>query len=172
MSPSGEPGSGAASGSAAPEPAPLRPTLTPAVEWVAYAGMLPFLLALVAVAMAPGLEQRELGQRLALGYGAAILSFIGAVHWGLALGGRWSWSVSVILGAILPAVAATLALLAGGRRGLGLLIVAFGLFWLYEHHWRAAQLPADYLALRRNLTLLVCTSLVLILFAAERAGLG
>ncbi len=130
------------------------------------------MLALALVALAPQIEQREWGQRLALSYGAAILSFVGAVHWGLSVAGRWRWTLVGIGGAIAPAVVATIGAVVGGARGIGVLVIGFGLFWLYEHRQRGADLPADYLALRRNLTLLVCGLLVLTMWVSERAGLA
>jgi hypothetical protein len=45
------------------------------------------------------------------------------------------------------------------------------LFWLYEHHQVRDRLPADYLRMRRNLTLVVCGTLALTMFASETAGL-
>ena len=76
--------------------------VSPLAEAAGYAGLLPFLGALLGVGLLPTFEQRDLAQRLALGYGASILSFVGAVHWGLALAGRWTWSPTVVGGAILP----------------------------------------------------------------------
>ena len=148
-----------------------RGGLTPLAEAIGYAGLLPFLAALLGVGLAPAIEQRDFAQRLGLGYGAAILAFVGAVHWGLALAGRWAWSAGVVAGSILPAVIATAALLLGGQRGLGLLVVGFGLFWVYEHRRLGAALPPDYLALRRNLSVAVCVLLALTMMLSEHAGL-
>jgi len=148
-----------------------RRGVSPLAEAVGYAGLAPFLAALIGVGLLPDIEQRDLAQRLALGYGASILSFVGAVHWGLAVAGRWGWSPTVIGGAILPAVVATAALLVGGQRGLGLLVIGFGLFWVYEHRRHGDALPPDYLSLRRNLSLAVCSLLSLTMILSESAGL-
>ncbi len=145
--------------------------VSPLAEAVGYAGLLPMLAALLGIGLLPSLEHRDLAQRLALGYGATILSFVGAVHWGLAVAGRWRWSGGVISGAILPAVVATLALLIGGQRGLGLLVIGFGLFWVYEHRRHGDALPPGYLALRRSLTLAVCALLSLAMILSDSAGL-
>ncbi|NBR16935.1 MAG: DUF3429 family protein [Gammaproteobacteria bacterium] len=90
----------------------------------------------------------------------------------LALAGRWQWSLSTIVGSTLPSVVGALAVLLGGERGLALLIAGFGLFWLFEHRTHAEHLPGDYLALRRALTLGVCTLLVLVAFASAEATAG
>lgn len=148
-----------------------RGGLSPLAEWIGYAGLLPFLAAMLGVGLAPDLEQRDLAQRLGIGYGAAILSFVGAVHWGLAVAGRWRWSTGIALGSIAPSVVATVAALLGGQRGLGLLVVGFGIFWVYEHRRLGEALPADYLALRRNLSVAVCAMLALTMILSERAGL-
>ena len=149
-----------------------RDGLAPLASSIGYAGLAPFLAALLGVGLAPTPELRELAQRLAIGYGAAILSFVGAVHWGLALAGRWQWSPLVAFGSILPSVVATAAVLFGGQRGLGLLVVGFGLFWIYEHRRLGAALPPDYLALRRSLSLAVCSLLALTMILSDRVGLG
>lgn len=146
-------------------------SVSPAAAWSGYAGLLPFVACLLLLLVAPQQEWRELAQRAALAYGAVILSFVGALHWGLALAGRLPADARRIGVAVLPAVVATAALLLEGARGTGLLIAGFGLFWLYEHRQCSGQLPEDYLALRRTLSLAVCALLTLILFAADAAGL-
>jgi len=74
-------------------------------------------------------------------------------------------------GALLPAPVAAAAVALGGERGLALLVVGSGGFWLYEHRAVGALLPPAYLALRRHLTLAVCILLALIMFASDAAGL-
>ncbi len=145
--------------------------VSPLVELVGLAGLLPFLAALLGVGLAASIETRDLAQRLALSYGSTILAFVGAVHWGLAVAGRWTWTPGVVAGSILPAMVGTVATLLGGQRGLGLLVVGFGLFWVYEHRRRGDELPGDYLSLRRNLSLAVCVLLALTTILSESAGL-
>ncbi|MGB6603597.1 MAG: hypothetical protein WBE65_04820, partial [Steroidobacteraceae bacterium] len=64
------------------------------------------------------------------------------------------------------------AVLAGGQRGLALLVVGFGLFWLYEHRALGALLPPPYLSLRRNLSLAICMLLALTMIASDAAALS
>ena len=54
-----------------------------AVAWLGYGGLLPFVMltALLAVDVDGGAFFRE----ALIGYGAVILSFVGALHWGFAM---------------------------------------------------------------------------------------
>ena len=86
-------------------------------------------------------------------YGAVILSFVGAVHWGLAMRGdrdpRWFiWSVMPAIYAWLP----TLVL----DPGLTLLALVPGFYlswWVDYRAWRDGLLPGWYMQLRHILTL-------------------
>ena len=145
--------------------------LNTTAEIVSYAGVVPFVLCLLGVALLPSYGQRELAQRIAIAYGAVVLAFIGAVHWGLALAGRMTWRPVRVAGSIVPAPLGVAGILLGGQRGLALLVVGFGVFWLYEHRSVGAELPAAYLSLRRNLSLVVCTLLALTMILSDSAGL-
>lgn len=140
--------------------------LAPVARAAGLLGLLPFGAAAACVAFAPDPAWRASGLRLALGWGTAILAFVAAVHWGLALAGRWRWDIATVAGSVLPSVVGAAAVLQGGTRGIALLVAGFGLFWLYERRRCGADLPADYLALRRDLTLGVVVLLTLTAFAA------
>jgi Protein of unknown function (DUF3429) len=146
--------------------------LNTTAEIVSYAGVAPFVLCLLGIALLPDYEGRELAQRIAISYGAVVLAFIGAVHWGLALAGRMSWRTARVGGAIVPALLGATATVLGGQRGLALLVVGFGVFWLYEHRVLGNELLAAYLSLRRNLTLAVCAVLAVTLILSDKAGLA
>src|SRR5205823_14162374 len=120
--------------------------------------------AVAGVGLLPDYAARELAQRIALAWGAVLLASGGAVHWGLAIAGRLPWEAARIGGALLPAPVAAAAVALGGERGLALLVVGSGGFWLYEHRAIGALLPPAYLALRRHLTLAVCIPLALTQF--------
>jgi len=146
--------------------------LSSPAEAAGYAGVLPFALALLGLVLLPTRPERELAQRALLAYGAVILAFVGGVHFGLMLLGRLSGSALRVAGSILPSVTGATAVVLGGSHGLGLLVAGFGLFWLYEHRSCAGELPADYLGLRRNLSLAVCVLLAIATIASEGAGLA
>jgi hypothetical protein len=152
------------------ESAPVT-RLNTIAEIVSYAGVAPFVFCLLGVAMLPAYGEREMAQRIAISYGAVVLAFVGAVHWGLALAGRIAWSPLRIGGAVVPALLGVTATLLGGQRGLALLVVGFGLFWLYEHRSVGAELPAAYVSLRRNLSLVVCALLAFTMILSDSAGL-
>lgn len=145
--------------------------LNTTAEIVSYAGLAPLVLCLLGVSLLPDYTARELAQRITVAYSAVVLAFIGAVHWGLALAGRLTWSRRLIGGAILPVVCGTAATLLGGQRALALLVVGFGVFWLYEHRSLGPELPAPYLSLRRNLSLVACLLLAITMILSDRAGL-
>ena len=151
----------------------MEPTTQPASRAAApsvaagWLGLLPFALALACVALGPTPDWRHFGMALALVWGAVILSFVAAVHWGLALAGFWRWEITTVMGSVLPSVWAAAALLLGGSRGLALLLAGFGSFWLYENRRLGDGLPPDYRALRRQLSIVVCALLAITVLASE-----
>ena len=66
-----------------PSSSPILPTALPtSVAWLGYGGLLPFV-ALAGIGWwAPG---TPLWGTALLAYGAVILSFVGALHWGFAM---------------------------------------------------------------------------------------
>ena len=146
--------------------------LNTTAEIVSYAGVVPFVLCLLGIALLPHYGARELAQRIAISYGAAVLAFAGAVHWGLALAGHLPWRPARIAGSVLPALLGATATVIGGQRGLAILVVGFGVFWLYEHRRVGPELPPDYLSLRRNLSLVVCMLLAVTMILSDTAGLA
>lgn len=132
------------------------------VAWLGYGGLVPFVglavLELLRTALpfdAPGLLRA---------YGAAILSFVGALHWGFAtaapgLDARlrdrlFAWSV-------VPALMAWIALALPAPWATGLLVGGFALHALQD--WRLRQhmaLPGWYLPLRLRLTAVAVLSLL------------
>jgi hypothetical protein len=145
--------------------------LNTTVEIVSYAGLVPLVLCLLGVALLPDFGVRELAQRIAIAYGAVALAFVGAVHWGLALSGHLASSPVRIGASVLPAAVGAAASVLGGQRGLALLVVGFGVFWLYEHRNVGTELPAPYLSLRRNLSLVACMLLAITMILSDTAGL-
>ena len=135
-----------------------RPTV---VAWLGYGGLLPF----VGLALVSWLEpnHRSWWFEMLLGYGAVILSFVGALHWGFAMvhpatagrpmNGMYAWSV-------MPSLLGCLALLAHPTAGATLLIAGFlAQYWQDWRLTRVLPLPAWYLPLRLQLTVVACVCL-------------
>ena len=139
--------------------------LPPGAAALGYAGLVPFVAGALGIALLDGVPQ-AFAARALLAYGAVILSFLGAVHWGAELARAERGAAGRLAAGVLPSLAGWVALLLPQRHGLALLVAALGVFWLYEHRvLGASRLPPGYLGLRRNLTLAACSLLALGLIA-------
>ncbi|MFC3230591.1 DUF3429 domain-containing protein [Marinibaculum pumilum] len=135
-----------------------------AALWLGLAGALPFLALAAALFLAPP-DLRPVAQQAIAGYGAVILSFLGGIHWGLALqAGRPLWSR---LGpAVLPSLLGWAALLLAPVPGLLLLAAGFIAMALADHRAaRAGAAPDWYPRLRWPLSGAVTASLCLAVLA-------
>jgi hypothetical protein len=147
------------------ESSEARAALPPGAVGLGYAGLLPFVAGAFGAALLEG-EPRDFAVRALVGYGAVILSFVGAVHWGLLLRSAGGQALRGLLAGVVPSLIGWIALLLAPRHALTVLVVGFGLFWLYEHRVLGpAVLPPAYLSLRRSLSLAVCALLALGLIA-------
>jgi hypothetical protein len=136
---------------------PREPELPAGAAALGLAGVLPFAAGAIALAL--------LDEPAAQAAARALVAY-GAVHWGLELAAPATGAARRLAAGVLPSLAGWIALLLEPRAGLALLVVAFGAFWLYEHRvLGASRLSPAWLALRRNLTLAVCSLLALGLLA-------
>ena len=137
------------------------------VTWLGYGGLIPFVVLALANVFEP--TYAITWTRALLGYGAVILSFVGALHWGFAMThpqlqdrahhALYLWSV-------VPSLLGWVALLMVPKAGATLLIA--GLLAHYRQDLRLARvinLPGWYLPMRLRLTVLACLCLAA-LFAA------
>ena len=136
-----------------PDPAPAPSALVAALG---YGGLLPFALLALAVCW-PGGEGRAFYGFVLLAYGATIASFLGAIHWGLAMRSGAPEPMAYLWG-VAPSLVAWTALLQPTPWGLlllaGLLLVCFGVDRrLYARHQLQGWLP-----MRLRLTLVACAS--------------
>lgn len=126
------------------------------VAWLGYGGLLPFV-GLVALARFDPHHTLAWSDALA-GYGAVILSFIGALHWGVAMSAAGLDAVQrrhAFLWSVVP------ALLAGSVAPL-ILVLGFVVHFVMDKMLaRHAELPAWYLPLRLRLTAVACLCLLL-----------
>lgn len=148
--------------------------------WYGYGGLIPFYAGALALWILP-VPEMQLAWRVLIGYAAIILSFLGAVHWGLALANygapppRAGDAVPAMtwarLGwAVIPALIGWVALVLEPAPALILLIAAFAAAFLADRGAaRAGVMPEWYPSLRGPLTLLVVLALALSLARAATA---
>ena len=148
-------------------PSPAGPSSHPprTVVLLGYGGLLPF--GAMAGLLVLGGVHSALWWTALLAYGAVILSFVGALHWGFALAmpglgaaqrrGLYVWSV-------VPALVAWPAVLWAAPGASALLVVGFVMHWVQDRRLvaqgGAAALPAWYLPLRTQLTLVASVCLL------------
>lgn len=153
-----------------PPPPPQGLAAVPGlIKALGFAGVLPFWI--FSPAVAPELPLNLLGDNvpaaagaLQVGYGATIISFLGGVHWGLAMtsltplkltGQRYVWSVLPCLAAW-PTLAMPTAQAAGVQAGL------LGVVYMVDKGWaKRGMLPPWYAALRLPLTVLAAAGLAM-----------
>lgn len=136
-----------------------------AVAWLGYGGLVPFL----GLAAASVLDENHAVYWAdgLFAYGAIILSFVGALHWGYALSPGASSSAAVrarrnacFAWSVVPALIAWLALLLPPTLASLLLIAGFSVHYRQDRRLAAvASLPAWYLSLRLRLSLVACLCL-------------
>jgi hypothetical protein len=144
----------------------MTDTTTQRAAWaLGLGGLIPFLaFALLSAAGPEG--WRGFAFSALVAYGAAILAFLGAVHWGLALNApeseRAAGPARLALG-VLPALWAWVALLLPEAWRAPALVLGL-LATLGVEQWAAATrklVPANYMLLRWVLTMGACLALLI-----------
>jgi len=135
-------------------------------HWLGYVGLIPFVAALLGFVLSSDARQAYFAHQF-IAYGAVILSFVGAVHWGVALGGG-PMPVMRMSISILPALLAWAALLLPVPAAAWLLLAGF----VALRAWEASPpvsgtLPGWYRSVRTHLTLAVGLLIVLFALAAR-----
>jgi hypothetical protein len=125
-----------------------------------YAGLIPFVGLSMGLWVLPETYQ-PLASSALLAYAAIILSFMGAVHWGLAIASEevdnWQLGISVI-----PPLVAWFASFAPPMINYSILIVAFAGLCVFDGRMvKAGKAPAWYPKLRTPLTAVVVASLII-----------
>ena len=145
-----------------PDKQPGAPGRLPTpVRALGYGGLIPFV-ALSAALWWGGGDHQTLVRLALLSYGATIASFLGAIHWGLAmLDGRPRRSMLPYVWGVLPSLVAWAALLAPAHTGL--LVMAALLWGCLAVDWRAYPHYGlvHWLPMRFALTLVASASCVL-----------
>ncbi len=140
---------------------PAPASLPRPVAWLGYGGLLPFLALAAAVLLRVA---EDLARPALVGYGAVILSFVGALHWGFAMllpGLGEAERTRLFAWSTVPALVAWPALLASPPLAAFILMAGFVAHYLQDRRLaRRAALPAWYLPLRLQLSSVACLSLV------------
>ncbi len=139
----------------------FKTIIPPIVKWLGYGGLLPF----VALAVAAWVDSsNSLWRNALLAYGAVILSFVGALHWGFAMslsGISTKQQTLSFVWSVVPALMAWLALLMTSKYAIAMLVAGFLThFWQDRRLVQVANLPVWYLPLRMRLTLVACIALL------------
>lgn len=121
-------------------------------------GLFPFITGAMLAYLAPMLWQ-ALAVKAFIYYSAVVLSFLGGIHWGVAMSldrcGDHDFNTRLAV-ATLPGLLAWPALLLDYNEAVVILMVGFWLIRLYERHQDSnVRLPSWYQELRSPLTMLV-----------------
>lgn len=159
-------------GTPLPRPAPngaeATSTNLPPPRWAArlgYAGLLPF----AALAAATGLAEPSYRAQAAfalLAYGATIASFLGAIHWGLAMRGPLTPQPGPFVWGVFPSLVAWLALLMPLPQGLVTMALLLGICLAVDRRSYPAYGLSGWLGMRLQLTLVAGLCLLLGSFMA------
>lgn len=143
---------------------PEPPTKVPAIPlWLGAAGLIPFIVLAGAIWVVPE-DYQSLAYSWLRSYAAVILSFVGAIHWGVAMAqqdiGERDRDL-MLMWSVIPALVGWGGMLLSLRPGL--LIVAAMFIAHYSMDKQLATrvtMPEWYLALRRGLTFVVVACLL------------
>ncbi len=156
--------SGGQERAAASETGTAAATMPPTAQWLGGLGVVPFVLLAAVSLVADGPVSAHSALALAA-YGAVILSFLGGVHWGVAIAG-FGPDIGVcrisrrLAYSVLPSLIGWGALFLARPLGLMVLAAAFaGMLAFDLRAGRSGELPAWYPKLRLPLTLAVVASL-------------
>lgn len=148
---------------ASPSPAESEqnPKVPRAAGWLGAGGVIPFVTLAIA---GPFLSDpiRTQAFLALIAYGAVILSFMGGIHWGLAIADSRDAGFRRLGISVLPALIGWAALLVPPAIGILALAVSFALMLSVDlSATRRGEAPAWYPRLRWPLTLIVVTALLI-----------
>ena len=132
------------------------------VAWLGYGGLFPFVT--LAIAAWVDSSHSSLWRDALLAYGAVILSFVGALHWGFAMSQSdmtTNQRTRSFVWSVVPSLLAWVALLMTPKYAIMLLVAGFlSHFWQDRRLVHLVTLPAWYLPLRSRLTFVAVLSLI------------
>lgn len=132
----------------------MRMTLQKLAKILGYAGLIPFFVFSIATWVSLPLAINP--HFVLTAYAAVILSFMGAIHWGIAMTEQSAIANRELSLSVVPALLGWLALLMPSLFGYGLLILCFALLYMADSYTnRQGLLPVWYLPMRMVLTTVV-----------------
>jgi len=135
-------------------------------KWLGFSGLIPFIGCTLAVALTSE-PYKSFALSLLLGYGAVILSFLGGVHWGLAVapGASEEKLTKLLVLSVIPSLIAWAALFLQDRLALIVLALAIAMVLVLDRmSVREGRAPSWFMALRRYLSTGAIASLLLAAF--------
>lgn len=146
-----------------PETLPNTPLQdAPLPRWAAalgYAGLIPFVALAAAAWLAPAAYRGQAAFAL-LAYGAAIASFLGAIHWGLAMRGPLALQAGPFLWGVFPSLVAWVALLMPVSQGLVTVALLLGICLAVDRRIYPAYGLGAWLGMRLHLSVVAALSLL------------
>lgn len=140
----------------------LRSLLSPSGEesLLGYSGLIPFAGLSAVSWLLDGPQQTQVLFAL-LAYGATILAFLGAIHWGLALREPLAPSAGLLVWGVAPSLLAWVALMAGGTGGLWLIAAGLWICFVVDRRVYPRFGLSNRLGLRLALTALASLACLL-----------
>lgn len=133
------------------------------------AGLLPFILMTLAAWVVP-LEMQAVLVRSQIGYGIAVLAFLGGIHWGGALSANLpvAQTKKALGWGVLPSFIAFTALPVDPGLAFAVLTIGFGASYQIDKHlYQWYKMPEWMLRLRLKLTCIVVVALLLTFLAVN-----
>jgi len=142
------------------------PAVHQRLQVLGYGGLIPFAALAVGAHLVGDSGLSVIVNDALTIYAITILSFVGAISWGIALADDQlhdSARARLLLFSVMPSLMSWLAWFLPGSasRYLGLAALTVLVFLLDQRHGAQFQWPAEWLKLRRNLSLIVAACLVL-----------
>lgn len=129
-------------------------------QWLGYAGLTPFIAGAVQLWLIPTGPLSEFMEEALLTYAAVILSFMGAVHWGLAMRSHVDIANMQLGLSVVPALIGWTTLMLPALYAYPVFMVAFLVLLAFDLEATRAHLaPRWYPSLRIPLTIGVVASL-------------
>lgn len=143
----------------------VTPSAIPRVPLVlGAAGLVPFIILSIVTVLWPA-SDTTLSEELLRGYAVVILTFVGAIHWGLAVAQPVTKSSMQLTWSVIPALFGWVALFLPLTWALWLLAAAFVVAALVDRSAiRHGLTPGWYMQLRLPLTTVVVVSLAISAF--------